>query len=80
MTATTVIRDIDWLVAWDGTGHVYLRGADLAFADGAVTFVGKGYAGGLAIYTEGVNGHRAFTRPAMRHINIRPVAFGVSRR
>ena len=45
MAGTTVIRDIDWLVAWDGGRHVYLRDADLAFAGGAVTFVGKDYGG-----------------------------------
>jgi len=42
---TTVIRNIDWLVAWDGSRHVYLREADLAFENGAVTFTGKGYEG-----------------------------------
>ncbi len=47
MSETTVIRGIDWLVAWDTAEahHVYLRDADLAFSGGAVTFVGKGYDG-----------------------------------
>ena len=41
MTDTTLIHDIAWLVAWDGTKHVYLRHADLAFANGSITHVGK---------------------------------------
>ncbi len=39
MTDTTVIRNIDWLVAWDevgpGGGHRYLKNADLAFLEAA---------------------------------------------
>ena len=44
---TTVYRGCDWVVAWDGQAksHVYLRGADLAFAGNEVTFVGPGYDG-----------------------------------
>ena len=42
MNKTTLIHDIAWLVAWAGTQHVYLRDADLAFANGAITHVGKG--------------------------------------
>jgi 5-methylthioadenosine/S-adenosylhomocysteine deaminase len=44
---TTVIRDADWAVAWDEAagGHVYRRGIDIAFADGAISFVGRNYAG-----------------------------------
>ncbi len=47
MTGTTVIRNADWLVAWDqATGsHVYRRHADIAFADGKVSFIGAGYDG-----------------------------------
>jgi cytosine/adenosine deaminase-related metal-dependent hydrolase len=44
---TTCIRAADWVVAWDATAarHVYRRHVDVAFADGAITFVGPGYAG-----------------------------------
>ncbi|MBT7615320.1 MAG: amidohydrolase family protein [Rhodospirillaceae bacterium] len=55
MTDTTVIRNIAWLVAWDGTSHVYLRDADLAFENGAVTFVGKGYQGPVTTEGDGRN-------------------------
>ena len=44
-TADAVIRNIAWLVAWDGSRHVYLRDADLAFENGAVTFAGSGWPG-----------------------------------
>ena len=44
---TTVIRDADWVVAWDETAgrHVYRRGTDIAFADNTITFVGRNYPG-----------------------------------
>ena len=45
--ATTVVRAADWIVAWDEAerSHVYLETADLAFRDGEMIFVGKGYEG-----------------------------------
>ena len=44
---TTVIRNADWVVAWDRNArrHVYRRGVDVAFADDRIAFVGRGYAG-----------------------------------
>ena len=44
---TTVIRNADWVVAYDPAteGHTYLRGADVAFAGSEVTFVGEGREG-----------------------------------
>jgi 5-methylthioadenosine/S-adenosylhomocysteine deaminase len=44
---TTLVRGADWIIAWDEAeaAHVYLEGADLAFRDGEMVFVGKGYAG-----------------------------------
>lgn len=44
---TTVIRDADWVIAWDADsqGHRYLRRADLAFRGGRITHVGQGYGG-----------------------------------
>jgi cytosine/adenosine deaminase-related metal-dependent hydrolase len=43
----TVIENADWVVAWDETAaaHVYRRGIDVVFADGAITFVGRNYTG-----------------------------------
>lgn len=75
MAAPTVIRHIDWLVAWNGTGHVYLRDADVVFSDGAVCFVGKSYDGPAAAEIDGrglmvmpglVNIHTHATSEAMR--------------
>ena len=44
---TTVIRDADMVVGWDASAqsHVYLPNADVAFDGGALTFVGRDYAG-----------------------------------
>jgi cytosine/adenosine deaminase-related metal-dependent hydrolase len=44
---TTLIRNLDWTIAWDeanGT-HEYLRGADLAFSGDSIVHVGPGFAG-----------------------------------
>jgi cytosine/adenosine deaminase-related metal-dependent hydrolase len=47
MSATTCIRNIAWLIAWDPreARHVFRRDADLAFAGDRIVFVGVGYAG-----------------------------------
>ena len=41
MTAT-VIRNAEWVVAWDGEEncHVYLHGVDVAWRDGVIIHVG----------------------------------------
>ena len=46
MTAT-VIRNVDWVIAWDEAAgrHVYRRGIDVAFVDDKITFAGRNYAG-----------------------------------
>src|SRR5438552_15852767 len=45
--AITVIRNADWVIAWNaGTGrHVYRRNIDIAFSDGTIVFVGPHYPG-----------------------------------
>src|SRR5260370_37863044 len=66
---TTVLREADWVVAWDEAeqAHVYLEQADVAFRDGEIVFVGKAYAGPAVrtiararrmIVPGFVNGHR----------------------
>lgn len=50
---TTVIRDCGWIVAWDGSQHVYRRGGDVAFADGRLLQVGGTYAGEAATVLDG---------------------------
>jgi len=44
---TTVIRNADWVIAWDEAAgrHVYRRNVDVAFADDRITFVGPNYIG-----------------------------------
>ena len=43
----TVIRNADLAIAWDASAkeHTYLADADIAFRDGVLTFVGRGYTG-----------------------------------
>jgi len=55
MTRTVWIRNADWVVAWDPSArrHGYLRNADVVFAGGALTFVGRGYAGAADQIVEG---------------------------
>ena len=47
MTTTTVIRNADWVIAWDEATrhHAYRRNADIAFADDRIAFVGRNYTG-----------------------------------
>lgn len=47
MGKTSVIRNADWVVAWDEAReeHVYRNNADVAFQDGAIVFVGPQYPG-----------------------------------
>jgi len=44
---TTLIRNADFVIAWDdGTkSHTYMPGADVAFEDGVIRFVGRNYDG-----------------------------------
>jgi len=52
---TTVIRNAAWVIAWNGTQHVYMRGADVAFAGSHITYVGPKYAGEAARELDGTN-------------------------
>ena len=66
---TTVIRSADTVVAWDGAGHSYLSGADVAWADGALTHVGRGYAG--PVDTE-VDGRGLLVMPGLVDVHSHP--------
>jgi len=46
-SGTTLIRNAEVVVAWDVAAqrHVYLRQGDVAFADGRIVHLGRGYAG-----------------------------------
>ena len=55
--STTLIRNADWVIAWDeGAGHqVYRRDIDVAFTDQTITFVGRNYAGAADRVIDGRN-------------------------
>src|SRR5947207_4884743 len=44
---TTVIRNADWVIAWDAAAgrHIYRRGVDVAFTDDRIAFIGPNFAG-----------------------------------
>ena len=53
--ATTLIRNADFVIAWDDAtkSHAYMPGADVAFEDGVIRFVGRNYAGVADIEIDG---------------------------
>src|SRR5690606_2060018 len=55
MAQVTLIKNADWVVAWDaGTAeHAYLTGADVAFSGNEITFVGRGYSGHADVTIDG---------------------------
>jgi len=55
--STTVIKNADWVVAYDPARgkHKYLRFADVVFSGNTIDFVGKGYAGSADRTIEGRN-------------------------
>src|SRR3546814_3693414 len=52
---TTLIKNAEWLVAWNGAEHVYLRNADIAFRDDRIVFVGQNYDGPSDTVIDGAN-------------------------
>lgn len=45
MAGITHLKQADWVVGFDGSGHRYLRNADVVWQGDTITFVGKGYDG-----------------------------------
>lgn len=68
---STVIRNIDWLVAWDlsNAKHVYLRDADLAFDNGTVTEIGSALTGP---FHEEVEGRGKLVLPGLVNVHTHP--------
>jgi cytosine/adenosine deaminase-related metal-dependent hydrolase len=69
--ASTVIRNADWVVAWDPSArrHGYLRNSDVAFADNALTFVGRGYPG---VADEVIDGRGLMVMPGLIDVHSHP--------
>ncbi len=53
----TLIKDADWVIAWDSRKgrHFYLRGGDVAFKNDLITYVGPDYAGEAERVIDGRN-------------------------
>jgi 5-methylthioadenosine/S-adenosylhomocysteine deaminase len=68
---TTVIRNADWVVAWDeGAGrHAYRRDLDIAFSGGTIVFVGRNYRGAA---DEVVDGKDRLVLPGLIDIHSHP--------
>lgn len=68
---TTVIRNADVVVAWDASEkqHTYLTDADVAFEGGAITFVGRAYAGPAE---ETIPGKGLLVMPGLVNIHSHP--------
>jgi cytosine/adenosine deaminase-related metal-dependent hydrolase len=71
MTKTVCIRNADWVVAWDVASqrHAYLQGGDVAFADNAITFVGKRYQGAA---DETIDGRGVLVMPGLIDVHAHP--------
>ncbi|MDJ0387061.1 amidohydrolase family protein [Roseomonas sp. E05] len=69
--ATTVIRNADLVIAWDAAEqqHIYLTDAEVAFRDGAITFVGRGYDGPAE---EAIDGKGMMVMPGLVNIHCHP--------
>jgi 5-methylthioadenosine/S-adenosylhomocysteine deaminase len=69
--ATTVIRNADWVIAWDegAKRHVYKRGLDIAFENGVIGFIGKSYAGAA---DRVVDGSDVMVMPGLINIHSHP--------
>ena len=68
---TTLIRNADFVVAWDAAAkqHVYMPNADVAFTDGVIGFVGRGYSG--VVETE-ISGSGRMVMPGLVNIHSHP--------
>ncbi len=69
--SATVIRNAAWVVAWNASEarHVYLRDVDVAFEDGRVSHVGKGYDGPAA---REIDGRDRMVMPGLINIHSHP--------
>ena len=68
---TTLIRNADFVIAWDAgtTSHVYMPGGDVAFEDGVIRFVGRGYDG---VADTVIDGRGFMVMPGLVNIHSHP--------
>ncbi|MCS6891629.1 MAG: amidohydrolase family protein [Rhodovarius sp.] len=71
--AVTLIRNADLVIAWDQgeKRHTYLPGADVAWRDGVLTFVGRGYDGPADTI---LNGRGLMVMPGLVNIHAHPTS------
>lgn len=71
LTGSVVVRNADWLVAYDSVraGHVYLRNADLAFTGDTITYVGPHYDGEAACE---IDGRERLVMPGLVNVHSHP--------
>jgi cytosine/adenosine deaminase-related metal-dependent hydrolase len=69
--STTLVRNADVVVAWDASAgqHIYLTDADVAFADGVLSFVGRGHDGAA---DEVISGKGLMVMPGLVNIHSHP--------
>lgn len=67
---TTVIRNADWIVAYEGKGHRYSRG-DIAFKDDKLVHVGGTYAGA---FDREIDGRGFMVMPGLVNIHSHPMS------
>jgi cytosine/adenosine deaminase-related metal-dependent hydrolase len=69
--ATTLIRNASFVVAWDATArtHVYMPDADVAYEDGVIRFVGRGYEG---VADTVIDGRGFMAMPGLVNIHTHP--------
>ena len=67
----TCIRNADWVVAWDAEkrSHVYLRGADIAFSEDGILYLGAAYDGPCA---EEIDGRNLMAMPGLINAHTHP--------
>ncbi|MDB5377959.1 MAG: N-ethylammeline chlorohydrolase [Rubritepida sp.] len=68
---STLIKGADLVVAWDASEkrHAYMPGADVAFEDGVIRFVGRGYEG---VADEVISGSGLMVMPGLVNIHSHP--------
>ncbi|TCH99906.1 N-ethylammeline chlorohydrolase [Roseococcus sp. SYP-B2431] len=69
--AVTLIKGADLVVAWDASEkrHAYMPGGDVAFEDGVIRFVGRGYEG---VADEVISGSGLMVMPGLVNIHSHP--------